>query len=163
MVWLSRKNDKDQKKLTNLIVWETHWFSHQFPKARENASKHIVWGEPGKLLLILFPYYECFFPIRFPSYGILHHMGNAWVFATIFYSTRKCNKTHRMERTRELSTHTFPILRVFFSNQFPFYGILHHMRNAWVFATISYSTRKFNKTHRMERTRELSTHTFPIV
>ena len=54
------------KKLTNLIVWETHWLSNQFPKERENASKHMLWVKPGKLLLILFLYYECFF-----SYPIL--------------------------------------------------------------------------------------------
>ena len=85
------------KKLTNLIVWETHWLSNQFAIERENASKHILWVKPGKLLLILFPYYECFFPIQFPSYGILHHMGNAWVSASISYSTGKCNKTYHWE------------------------------------------------------------------
>ena len=40
----------------------------------ENSTKAIVCGEPGKLVLILFPWYECFFPIRFTSCGILHDM-----------------------------------------------------------------------------------------
>ena len=29
-------------------------FPHQFSIARENVTKQIVWGEPAKLLLILF-------------------------------------------------------------------------------------------------------------
>ena len=30
-------------------------FSRQFPVAWENATKPMLWGEPGKLVLILFP------------------------------------------------------------------------------------------------------------
>ena len=52
---------------------------HKFPTVQENATKPMVWGKSGKQILILFPEYECFFPIQFPSYGILQHMGNAWV------------------------------------------------------------------------------------
>ena len=33
---------------------------------------------------------------------MLHHMGNAWVSSSIFHSTGKCNKTHRMGRTWEI-------------------------------------------------------------
>ena len=47
-----------KKKLTNVIIWEMHEFPHQFPILRENATTPIVWSEPGKLILILFPYYE---------------------------------------------------------------------------------------------------------
>ena len=39
-----------------------HRFPNQFPIVQENATKLIVWGEPGKLVLILFPYYGRFFP-----------------------------------------------------------------------------------------------------
>ena len=35
--------------------------------------------------------------------------------------------------------------------------------NAWVFPKISHSTRKWNKTHQMERTWDTGTHNFPIV
>ena len=116
-----------RKKLTNLITWEMHGISHQFPIVWENATKPTIWGEPGKLVIILFPQYEYFFPIRFPSYGILHHMGNAWVFPSISHSTKKSNKTHRMGRTWEIGTHTFPIARVLFSRQIPilWYSSLH--------------------------------------
>ena len=60
-------------------IWEMHGFPHKFLTLRENATKPIIWGKSGKFILILFPWYGCFFPIRFPSYGILQHMGNAWV------------------------------------------------------------------------------------
>ena len=86
----------DSHPMVYFIIWEMHGFTHQFPTVRENARKPIVWGEPGKLVLILFPWCGCFFPIRFPSYGIFHYMGNAWVSPLIFHSTGKCNKTNRM-------------------------------------------------------------------
>ena len=35
------------------MIWEM--LSYQFPIAWENATKPIVWGEPGKLVIILFP------------------------------------------------------------------------------------------------------------
>ena len=130
---------KHRKKLTNLIIWETQGFSHEFSIVRENAAKPILWepgklvlillplargsatkpillGEPGKLVLIFFPYYECFFTIRFPSYGILYHMRNSWISPLVFHSTRKCNKTHLIEKTWEIGTHKFPIIWLLFPN-----------------------------------------------
>ena len=38
-------------------IWEMHGFPHQFLIVCENATKSFVWGEPGKLLLMLFPQY----------------------------------------------------------------------------------------------------------
>ena len=45
----------DRKKLTNVIIWEMHGFPHKFSTVRENATKPMVWGKSGKLMLILFP------------------------------------------------------------------------------------------------------------
>ena len=39
-----------------------------------------------------FPDVWTLFLHRFPSYGILYHMGNAWFFPTISNSTGKCSK-----------------------------------------------------------------------
>ena len=36
-------------------IWEMHGFPHQFLILWENATKPFVWGEPGKLVPILFP------------------------------------------------------------------------------------------------------------
>ena len=105
----------DSHLMVYFIIWEMHGFSHQFPIARENATKPIVWEGPRKLVSILFPKYERFFPIWFPSCGILHYMGNAWVFPSISHSMKKSNKIHRMGRTWEIGTHTFPIVWVLFS------------------------------------------------
>ena len=44
-----------EKKLTNDIIWEIHGFPLKFPTAWENATKPMVWGESGKLILIVFP------------------------------------------------------------------------------------------------------------
>ena len=87
----------DSHLLAYFVIREMHGFPHQSLIVRENATKPFVWGEPGKLVLILFPYYGWFFPTRFPSYGILLHMGNAWVSPSISQSTGKCNKTHLRE------------------------------------------------------------------
>ena len=126
------------------IIWEMHGFPNQFPIVQENATKLIVWGEPGKLVLILFPYYGRFFSIRFPFYGILHHMGNACVFSLISHSLRKDSQNHRRAKfseigsrkyptkptargKQEIGAHTFPIVWVLFSIRFTFYGILYNM------------------------------------
>ena len=101
------------------MIWEMLGFSHQFPITWENATKPIVWGKPGKLVIILFPQYWQFFPIRFPYFGILHHMGNVWVFPSISHSTGKCNKTYRRGKTWEIGNQTFPIAWVLFSRQIP--------------------------------------------
>ena len=39
------------------IIWEMHGFPHQFFIVQENATKPFVRGEPGKLVLTLFPQY----------------------------------------------------------------------------------------------------------
>ena len=44
-----------KKKLTNFMIWEMLGFSRQFSIAWENATKPIVWGEPAKLVIVLFP------------------------------------------------------------------------------------------------------------
>ena len=110
------------------LIWEMHGFPHQFLIVEEYAAKLIVWGENGKLVVILFPYYWHFFPIRFPFYGTLHHMGNVCVFSLISNNTGKGSqnhpmgeilrnwfpeisyKTHCMWRTWEIGTHTFSIV-----------------------------------------------------
>ena len=43
-------------------------------------------------MLIIFPYYGCIFSIRFPFYGILHHMRNACVFSLISRNLGKDSK-----------------------------------------------------------------------
>ena len=53
-----------------------------------------------------------FFTIRFPSYGILHHTGYAWVSLSISHTTAKYNKTHGMGKDWETDTHTFPTVWV---------------------------------------------------
>ena len=126
----------DSHSMIYFIIWEMHGFPHQFLIVRENATKRIVLGEPGKLVLILFPYYGRIFSIRFPFYGILHHKGNACLFSLISHNLGKYSQNHRMGkvweigsqwRTWEIGTHTFPIVWVLFPIRFTFYGILYNM------------------------------------
>ena len=145
------------------IVWVI--LPHVFPIVQKNATKLILWGAPGKLVLILSPYYGLFFLIRFPFYGILHHMGNACIFLLISRNIGKdiewgslgnwfpkiSFKTHCMWRTWEIGTHTFPIVWVLFSSRFTFYGIIYNMWNTWVFPSVSHSMGKCNEIHRCGR------------
>ena len=57
----------DSHSIAYFVIWEMHGFPHQFLIVLENASKLFVLGEPGKLVLILFPYYGRFFPLDFTS------------------------------------------------------------------------------------------------
>ena len=99
----------DSHPIACFIKWEMHGFPHQFPIVQENATKPIVWGEPGTHT---FPTVWVLFSIRFPSYGVLHHMGNAWVFSSNF---PQHSETHRMGNTQEIGSHTFSIKWVLFS------------------------------------------------
>ena len=84
-------------------------------------------GKPGKLVLIFFPFSHCmgdFFSIRFPSHGIFHHFGNAWVSQLISYGIRKSSK---LGEHRKLVPILSPKYGYFSSIRFTPYGILYHM------------------------------------
>ena len=55
-----------------------------------------------------FPKYGGFLSIKLQFCGILHHMGNAWVFQSMSHSKEKCSKTHPMGTAYKINTHTFP-------------------------------------------------------
>ena len=103
-----------QEKINKSHHRERHVFTHKFPMVQEKVTIPIVWEEPGKLVLIFFPIMGTFYPIQFPSYGIVHHVGNEWASPMMSHSTRKCNKTHRMGRTWGIGNHTFPEYGYFF-------------------------------------------------
>ena len=94
----------DSHPMVYFIIWEMHGFPHQFLIVRENSTKLIAWGEPGKLVLILFPYYGRIFSIRFPFYGKLNHMGNACVFSLISHNLGKDSQNHRMGNVWEIGS-----------------------------------------------------------
>ena len=98
----------DSHPIVYFITWEIHGFPHQFPIVQENATKLIVWGEPGKLVLILFPYYGSIFSIRFPFYGILHHVGNTCVFPLISHNLGKNSQNHWMGKVWEIGFRKYP-------------------------------------------------------
>ena len=76
------------------FICEMHGFPHHFLIAWENAAKSIELGAPGILVPIFSQKYEYFSSIRFLPYGILYHMGNAWLFPSISNTTGKCWKIH---------------------------------------------------------------------
>ena len=52
-----------RKKLTDVIIWEVHGFPHKFSTVRENATKPMVWGKSGKLILYFSHSVGAFFPL----------------------------------------------------------------------------------------------------
>ena len=134
------------------MTWEMNGLPHKFPTVRENVAKPIVWGKSGKLILILFPQYGGFFPIKFPSYGILHHMGNTWVFSPNF---PQHSETYQMGNAWKIASLIFSIKWVTFSIRFPSCHVLHHMGNAWVSSSISQGMRNSRKTHQMRRAQKI--------
>ena len=58
-----------------------------------------------------------FFSIRFPCYGILHHMWNPWVSQSISHNMGKYSKIHRVGRAWEIGTHDFLIAYLLFFYQ----------------------------------------------
>ena len=77
-----------------------HGSSYKFSIVWENATN---W-EIGTLTFLKV---WVAFSIRFPSCGILHCMGRAWVFSSNSHMMRKYNKTHYMGETWDIDTHTF--------------------------------------------------------
>ena len=129
-----------------------HEIFDQFLIARENATKPIVWGEPTKFVLILFPWLGTFFPPGSNPMVYFHHMGNKWVFHQFPTAWENAVKSHQMGKSWESVTCIFPVVWVLFTISFPSCGILHHMENARISPSISYSTRKSNKIFRVNRT-----------
>ena len=127
------------------------------------CNKTHCMGKTVKLVFILFLQYRAFFPIRFPSYSILHHMGNTWVFLSVAHVLGKYNKTHCMGKTVKLVFILFPQYGSFFPIRFPSYSTLHHMGNTWVSLSISHRLGKCNKTHHVEKIWKISIDTIPIV
>ena len=130
--WISRKCNKTYRMgrtwqictHTISIVWATFsreipilWYtpSYQkcmefpvnFPEHAKRNPKSSIGGKLGKLIPILFTSCGCFFPIRFPCYGILHHMGNAWVFSSISKSIGNDSKIHWIGKVWKIGFHTF--------------------------------------------------------
>ena len=143
-------------------------FPHQFCIVQENATKPIVWVEPGKLVLLLFPQHGRFFPIRFPFYVILQHVRNTYVFSQPNPANKEnlanwfpviSQKTDCMWRTWEIGTHTFPTVWVLFSIRLLSYGVLHHMGNTWVFSS---NFPQHSEIHRMGNAWEIGSHTFSV-
>ena len=97
-----------------------------------NAIKLIVWGEPGKSGLILFPYYGSFFSIRFPFYGILHHMKNACIFSLISHNMGKDSQTHRMGKVWEISSLKYPTKPIVYGETGNWYSYFSHSVGAFL-------------------------------
>ena len=85
-----------------------------------------------------------FFPSNSHILWYFIHRTCIRVFSSIFHSTKKCKKTHRLERTWEIGTHTFPVVWVLFSHSIAilWYTSLHGK-------CMSFPNKKCNKTHCM--------------
>ena len=100
-------------------MWEIHGFPSKTPQYGKMQQNPWNGESLGNKYSCFFHSMGAFFSFRLSSYGTRHHMGNAWFFPLISYSTGKCNKTDRMGRTWEIGTHTFPIGWVLSSHYIP--------------------------------------------
>ena len=89
-----------------------HGFFHQIPESIGKVSKTHRIGKAWEIGSRNFSikWVVCF--IRFPSCGILHHMGNAWVFSSITHSMAKGRKTYRMGKAWEIGSRKNLIKRI---------------------------------------------------
>ena len=83
----------DSHPMVYFIKSKIHGFPHQFPITWQNAVKSIgrAWEIATHFFSLMYGYFSS---IRYPSYRILYHMGNAWLFPSITNSTGKYRKTH---------------------------------------------------------------------
>ena len=88
-----------------------------------------------------------FFPIIFPSCGLLHHLGNEWVSPSVSHDIGKRSEIHRIGRAWELVPIFSRNYGYLSSIRFSSFGILYHIGNAWLFPIISKSTGKCHKIH----------------
>ena len=65
------------------------WVSPLISHNMGNAKKPILLGEPGKLAIIVYQQYGCSLSIQFPSYGIVHQMGNEGVFSLLSHIRKR--------------------------------------------------------------------------
>ena len=141
----------DSHLVVYFIIGEMHGFSSQiFHSIRKVSETHRM-GKTWAIGSHTFSIKCVAFSIRFPFCGILHHIGNAWVFSSNFHSKGKFWKTHQMGKVREIGSRenaTKPIVweinpgKLSVGNCFP---------------------GKSCKTHRMWRTWEIGNHTCLIV
>ena len=136
----------DSHFMVYFITWEVHVFSHQFPitweKRQPNPSNREILGDwvpaisykthpmlrTWEISIHTFPILWVLFSIRFSSYGILHHTGNAWVSSSNFPQHQKSlrNPSNR-GKAWEIDSHTFSIRWVLLSIRLRSCGILHHL------------------------------------
>ena len=99
-------------------MWEMHGFPHKFTTVRENATKIMVWRKPGKLILVLFPQYGCFFPSdSLPM--VYFSIGKCMRFLSNFPQYGKVQQNPWYGESLGIDTHTFFIVWVLFSHSIP--------------------------------------------
>ena len=81
-----------------LNAWVFSSISHSIGKDSKTHQMGKVW----EIVSHTFSIKWVLFSIRFPSCGIVHHMGNAWVFSSISQSMGKGRKTHQMGKDWEI-------------------------------------------------------------
>ena len=147
----------DSHPMAYFIICKMHGFPHQISMVLENATNLIVWGEPGKLVLILFP-----LDSHFMVYFITWEMH---VFSHQFPITReKAAKTIEWEKPRKLVPGNIIQNPLYVENLGNWYSYFSHSMgffptrfpwNPWVFSSISLSMGKGRKTHQMGKAWEI--------
>ena len=92
----------DSHPMVYLIAWKMHGFSYKISNSIRKGSKTHRMGNAQEVGFHTFSIKCVVFSIRFPSCGILHHMGNAWVFSPISLSIGKGRKIHQFGKALKI-------------------------------------------------------------
>ena len=91
---------------------------------------------------------------------MLYYIGNLWLFQPYYQNIGKCSKSYPMGENWNIDTHNFyKSIAIAFHERFTLY-VLRHMRNTWVFLSISQNMEKGNKIRPMTRIWDIDTYTF---
>ena len=137
------------------------WVSPSISHSTEKWNKTLLQGEPGKLVLTFFPSMGAFFPYDFhPTvhFIIWEMQGFPNQFPIVQENATKLIVWGEPEK---LVLTLFSYYGRFFSIRFPFYCLLHHMRNACVFPLIFHNLGKDSQSHRMGKVWEIGSRKYP--
>ena len=126
----------------------------------EKIQQYPFYGVTVEIGTHTFPIVWVIFPYTIPILRYTSSYGKCMGFPINFPQYRKMQQNSWYEPGK-LVLILFSYYGRFFSIRFPFYDILHHMKNACVFSLLSHNMEKDSQTYRMEKVWEIGSRKYP--